>query len=88
MALCALSAMPPSWPFGIAERKRGGRGPRYGASDIREEALVTPENHKAIARRFFEDVWNKQALEAIDDIFAASVADELSILQQLGQLSA
>jgi len=29
--------------------------------------------HKAIARRFFEDVWNQQKLEAIDDIFAATV---------------
>jgi len=34
---------------------------------------VTPEVHKAIARRFFEDVWNQQKLEAIDDIFAATV---------------
>jgi predicted ester cyclase len=41
--------------------------------DITEETLVTQEEHKAIARRFFEDVWNKQKLEAIDDIFAAAV---------------
>ncbi len=34
---------------------------------------MTPEVHKAIARRFFEDVWNQQKLEAIDDIFAATV---------------
>ena len=34
---------------------------------------MTPEEHKAIARRFFEDVWNQQKLEAIDDIFAAAV---------------
>jgi predicted ester cyclase len=34
---------------------------------------MTPEEHKAIARRFFEEVWNKQNLEAIDDIFAATV---------------
>jgi steroid delta-isomerase-like uncharacterized protein len=41
--------------------------------DIGEETVVTPEEHKAIARRFFEDVWNQQKLEAIDDIFAATV---------------
>jgi predicted ester cyclase len=34
---------------------------------------MTPEEHKAIARRFFEEVWNKQNLDAIDDIFAATV---------------
>src|SRR5688572_1447845 len=34
---------------------------------------MTPEEHKAIARRFFEEVWNQQKLEAIDDIFAATV---------------
>ena len=51
--------MPPSCPFGIAERKRGGSGPRNEASHIREETLVTPENHKAIARRFFEESLQK-----------------------------
>src|SRR5688500_2646650 len=35
---------------------------------------MTPEEqHKAIARRFFEEVWTQQKLEAIDDIFAATV---------------
>ena len=34
---------------------------------------MTPEEHKAIARRFFEEVWNQQKLEAIDDIFVAPV---------------
>ena len=34
---------------------------------------MTPEEHKAIARRFFEEVWNQQKLEAIDDIFAPTV---------------
>src|SRR5262245_17007858 len=34
---------------------------------------MTPEEHKAIARRFFEEVWNQKKLEAIDDIFAPTV---------------
>jgi len=34
---------------------------------------VTPEEHKAIARRFFEEVWNQQKLDAIEDIFAETV---------------
>ena len=34
---------------------------------------MTPEEHKAAVRRFFEEVWNQQKLEAIDDVFAATV---------------
>ena len=34
---------------------------------------MTSEEHKAIARRFFDEVWNQQKLEAIDDIFAATL---------------
>jgi predicted ester cyclase len=34
---------------------------------------MTPEEHKAIVRRFFEDVWNKQRLEVVDEVFAATV---------------
>src|SRR5262245_50265289 len=34
---------------------------------------MTPEEHKAIARRFFEEVWNQQKVEATDDIFAATM---------------
>jgi hypothetical protein len=34
---------------------------------------MTPDDHKAIARRFFEEVWNQQKLEAIDEIFAPTV---------------
>ncbi len=34
---------------------------------------MTPDEHKAIARRFFEEVWNQQKLEAIDEIFAPTV---------------
>jgi predicted ester cyclase len=34
---------------------------------------MTPEEHKAIVRRFFEDVWNKQRLEVVDEVFAAAV---------------
>ena len=34
---------------------------------------MTPADHKAIARRFFEEVWNQQKLDAIDDIFAPIV---------------
>jgi len=28
---------------------------------------MTPEEHKGIARRFFEEVWNQQKLDTIDD---------------------
>ena len=47
---------------------------------------MTPDEHKAIVRRFFEEVWNGQRLEVIDEVFAptAPVADELGLLQQLG----
>ena len=38
---------------------------------------MTPEEHQAIARRFFEEVWNQQEREAID----------VSLLQQLGQFA-
>lgn len=34
---------------------------------------MTPEEHKAIVRRFFEDVWNKRRLEVVDEVFAATV---------------
>ena len=34
---------------------------------------MTSEEHKAVVRRFFEEVWNQQKLEAIDDVFAATV---------------
>jgi steroid delta-isomerase-like uncharacterized protein len=34
---------------------------------------MTLDQHKAIARRFFEEVWNQQKLEAIDEIFAPMV---------------
>jgi steroid delta-isomerase-like uncharacterized protein len=39
----------------------------------RQEIVMTPEEHKAVVRRFFEEVWNQQKLEAIDDVFAATV---------------
>ena len=32
--------------------------------------LLTPDEHKAIVRRFFEEVWNGQRLEVIDEVFA------------------
>ena len=34
---------------------------------------MTPEEHKAIARCFFEEVWNQQKPEVIDEIFAPTV---------------
>jgi predicted ester cyclase len=34
---------------------------------------MTPEQHKAIVRRFFEEVWNEQHLEVIDEVFAPTV---------------
>lgn len=34
---------------------------------------MTAEEHKAIVRRFFEDGWNAQKLEVIDEVFAATV---------------
>ena len=34
---------------------------------------MTPEENKAVARRFFEEVWNKQKLEVVDEVFAATV---------------
>jgi predicted ester cyclase len=34
---------------------------------------MTPEEHKAVARRFFEEVWNKQKLEVVDEVFAPTV---------------
>jgi steroid delta-isomerase-like uncharacterized protein len=45
----------------------------YSLDSTRQEIVMTPEEHKAIARRFFEEVWNQQKLEAIDEIFAATV---------------
>src|SRR5262249_39168277 len=35
---------------------------------------MRPEGHKAIARRFFEEVWNRHNWDAIDDIFAPTSA--------------
>ena len=34
---------------------------------------MTTEEHKAIARRLFGEVWNQQKLEAIDNLFARTV---------------
>ena len=34
---------------------------------------MTPEQNKAVARRFFEKVWNNKKLEVIDEVFAATV---------------
>jgi len=34
---------------------------------------MTPEEHKAIVRRFFEDAWNRQNMNVIDEIFAPTV---------------
>lgn len=34
---------------------------------------MSAEDHKALARRFFEEVWNQHKLDVVDDIFAATV---------------
>ena len=34
---------------------------------------MTPEEHKTIVRRFFEEAWNRQNLDVMDDIFAPTV---------------
>ncbi len=34
---------------------------------------MTLDEHKAIVRRFFEEVWNQQKLEVIEDIFAPTL---------------
>ena len=34
---------------------------------------MSSEQHKAIVRRFFDEVWNQQQLEAIEDIFAPTI---------------
>jgi steroid delta-isomerase-like uncharacterized protein len=34
---------------------------------------MTPEEHKAIVRRFFEEAWNRQNLDVVDEIFAPAV---------------
>jgi predicted ester cyclase len=34
---------------------------------------MTAQDHKAIARRFFEEVWNQQKLDVVDEIFALNV---------------
>jgi steroid delta-isomerase-like uncharacterized protein len=34
---------------------------------------MTPDENKALARRFFEEVWNQQKPEVIDEIFAPTV---------------
>jgi predicted ester cyclase len=35
---------------------------------------MTAEDQKALVRRFFEEVWNSQKLNAVDEIFAPTVA--------------
>ena len=34
---------------------------------------MTAQDHKAIVRRFFEEVWNQQKLDVVDEIFALNV---------------
>jgi predicted ester cyclase len=34
---------------------------------------MTAQDQKAIARRFFEEVWNQQKLEVVDEIFAPTL---------------
>ncbi|MDO8476679.1 MAG: ester cyclase [Candidatus Rokubacteria bacterium] len=34
---------------------------------------MTLEEHKAIVRRFFEEAWNRQNLDVVDEIFAPAV---------------
>ena len=34
---------------------------------------MTPEENKAVARRFFEEVWNNQNLDVVDEVFAPTV---------------
>jgi steroid delta-isomerase-like uncharacterized protein len=34
---------------------------------------MTPHEHKAIVRRFFEEVWNQQKLDVMDEVFAPTV---------------
>lgn len=34
---------------------------------------MTPEEHKMIVRRFFEEAWNRQNLDVVDEIFAPTV---------------
>src|SRR5262245_39150935 len=38
-----------------------------------EEACMSEEENKAIVRRFFEEVWNQQKDDVIDEIFASNV---------------
>jgi predicted ester cyclase len=64
-------------PASTAATDRGSRcSPPAGERErwtSREGSVMTPDEHKAIARRFFEEVWNQQKLEAIDEIFAPTV---------------
>jgi predicted ester cyclase len=34
---------------------------------------MTPQEHKAIVRRFFEEAWNQRKLDVIDEVFAPTV---------------
>jgi predicted ester cyclase len=34
---------------------------------------MATQDHKAIARRFFEEVWNQQKLDVVDEIFAPNL---------------
>lgn len=34
---------------------------------------MTPEEHKMIVRRFFEEAWNRQNLDVVDEVFAPTV---------------
>ena len=34
---------------------------------------MTPDEHKAIVRRFFEEAWNQRKLDVIDEVFAPTV---------------
>ena len=34
---------------------------------------MTPHEHKAIVRRFFEEAWNQQKLDVMDEVFAPTV---------------
>src|SRR4030095_4740125 len=39
----------------------------------RPEACMSEEQNKAIVRRFFEEVWNQQKENVIDEIFASTI---------------
>src|SRR5499427_10685012 len=42
-------------------------------SDIKRRSLMSEEGNKAIVRRFFEEVWNQQKENVIDEIFASTI---------------